>query len=103
MVTSDTNSDFIITAPGSGKTFVMLLAVNYALTVNNTYYNRCVIYSGEEIVVQQIAEKVKLFKAEDEIIVTSLWDPFRWRSTYPKALFVVDEAETLIATKLLDL
>ena len=83
MVTSDTNSDFIITAPGSGKTFVMLLAVNYALTVANTVYNRCVIYSGEDIVVQQIAEKVKLFRAEDEIIVTSLWDPFRWRNVYP--------------------
>ena len=103
MVDSESNSDFLITAPGSGKTFVMLLAVNYALTVENTVYNRCVIYSGEDIVVQQIAEKVKLFPCEDEIIVTSLWDPFRWRNEYPNAIFVVDEAETLIATKLLDL
>ena len=60
MIRSENKADFIISAPGSGKTFVMLLAVNYALKKGNDL-DRCVIYSSEEIVVQQIAEKVKLF------------------------------------------
>ena len=60
MVTSENKSDFVITAPGSGKTFVMLLAINFSLNRGRPY-DRCIIYSGEEIVVQQIAEKVKLF------------------------------------------
>ena len=80
----------------------MLLAANYLLTFA-TETRRCVIYSSEEIVVQQIAEKIKIFPMEDEFIVTSDWNPIEWRASYPNAIFVIDEAETAIATRLIDL
>ena len=102
LICSPNAQDILISAPGSGKTYVMLLAVSFVLE-NAEQFDRCVIYSSEEIVVQQILQKVKLFPCEDDVVVTSEWEPWEWRNTYQKALYVIDEAETLIADKLVDL
>ena len=102
LMCSPNAQDILISAPGSGKTYVMLLAVSFVLA-NAEQFDRCVIYSSEEIVVQQILQKVKLFPCEDDVVVTSEWEPWEWRNTYQKALYVIDEAETLIADKLVDL
>ena len=35
--------------------------------------------------------------------MTSDWEPWTWRQSYPNAFYVIDEAETLIANRLVDL
>ena len=97
MVTSDTSETFCICAPGQGKTFVMLLAGHYMLTKQNPTYDRVIIYSSEPIVVRQIKEKVKMFSSQYKFIVINTWEPLEWMAAYDKALYMIDEAETVIA------
>ena len=61
---------------------------------------RVVIFSIEEIVVEQLKSKAKIFPACSNMIITNHWDLAEWRKL-PKAVFFFDEGEQLVEERLL--
>ena len=94
-ISIEANQSFHIANPGAGKTYAILLAANHILLNATDRSMRVVIFSIEEIVVEQLRQKAKIFPASANMLITNKWDYEAWRQL-PKAVFFFDEGEQLV-------
>ena len=83
---------FHIANPGAGKTFAILLAANYNIMADTTRKKKVIIYSMEEIVVEQLKKKSLIFPTHSSMLITNVWDIDSWMS-HKDAVFFFDEGE----------
>ena len=91
-----------IAKPATGKTMAMLLLASYTVLQAEKKDLKVVIYSSVPIVVEQLAQKAKMFPYHNGMLITGKWDTEAWLS-YPHVMFIFDEAEELISNRLLDM
>ena len=93
----------ILAAPAEGKTFAFLHFLRYKISQDKEKNTEAVIYCPQEVVANQAREKLSMFDCAELVTVTAEWEPNAWLSNPRNKIFVVDEGEEAIETRLLDL
>ena len=92
-----------IAHPGEGMTYVFGLLANYLLTREENKNAQVLIYVSSKVVASQIKDKMAIFETYERIVVTNVWDPARWKDSSRKTYYIIDEADEVIESNLLNI